>query len=63
MHNNYNDIIQRVAKDLKIPFIDSKSMLNERCFLPDGLHLTKEGYEIISNKVHELISSGSMEVI
>jgi lysophospholipase L1-like esterase len=55
IHKKFNDIIHKVAIELNIPFIDTQSMLNERCFLPDGLHFTREGYEIISKKVHDIL--------
>jgi lysophospholipase L1-like esterase len=57
VHKNFNDIIHKVAIELNIPFIDAQSMLNEKCFLPDGLHFTREGYEIISKKVHDILFS------
>jgi len=57
VHKKFNDIIHKVSIELDIPFVDIQSLLNEMCFLPDGLHLTREGYDKISTKVYEVLCS------
>jgi lysophospholipase L1-like esterase len=42
-------------KSVNMAFINVNLLLDEKCYLKDGLHLSKNGYKKINNKIVDLI--------
>ena len=61
-HSSYNDVVCKLANELKVPLIDIRSTLLTKenytdYICDDGMHLNKKGHKLISNKVAQFCTA------
>ncbi len=59
--NKYNEVATKIATEMNIPINDLNAVVvandRDKMLLPDGVHFTHEGYDILGKAVAEFITS------
>ncbi|MBZ0266244.1 hypothetical protein K8I28_16420 [bacterium] len=54
-HHKYDYFIRNACNQFDIQYLDPNELLDENCFLADGLHLNRKGNQRIANRVFDLL--------